>query len=521
MHFKIGIFNRNHLVFFVVIFFMQLYLSACKKIPQKNKDRINILFLMSDQHRGDFLGAAGAGWIKTPNLDQLAHEGILFTKAYSSVPSCTPARTAIFTGLSPWNHGMLGYMNEASQTYECEMPALFTQNGYITQAVGKNHFGPPSNTHGYQNVKLEEGWHSGRKGDFKCDYQKWFETVAPNYNLNATGLGYTDHRGGISFQFADSLHATHWTAERAIDFLKSRQKDDSPWFLKVSFQRPHPPFDPPKSWLEYYENVEIPMPKVGDWAKDKYINKTGSIYDTPNASSGIYPDNEIMESRRTYAAGLSFVDEQIGRIIKELKEIGQYENTLILYTSDHGDMMGDQNMWRKCRPYDPSARIPFIIRWPESLGLKAKREQKRTELIELRDIFPSFADAANIKIPVHIDGESVLRLIRGENHWREMIGLEHSVIYEKDNAWVALTDGRYKYIYFTLTGEEQLFDLEKDPFEMKNLIHSPEYLQTGNNWYNKMVEYLRIRGPEWVQENKLQIQKKSILKGENFPNKKQ
>lgn len=201
---------------------------------------------MSDQHRGDCLGASGNNWIVTPNLDNLALEGVNFRKALTSVPSCTPARTAIFTGLSPWNHGMLGYMNEASQSYECEMPSLFSQNGYMTHSVGKNHFGPPSkNTHGYQTVELEEGWHSVIKGDFKCDYQKWFEKVAPGYDLNATGLGYTDHRGGISFPFPDTLHATYWTAERAIDFLK------------VSFQRPHPPFDPPKRWLEYYKNKNL------------------------------------------------------------------------------------------------------------------------------------------------------------------------------------------------------------------------------------------------------------------------
>ena len=114
---------------------------------------------MSDQHRGDFLGASGNTWVTTPNLDNIAREGANFIKAYCSVPSSTPARTSILTGFSPWNHGMLGYMNEASQSYECEMPSLFAQNGYLTHAVGKNHFGP-LNTHGYQSVELEEAWHS-------------------------------------------------------------------------------------------------------------------------------------------------------------------------------------------------------------------------------------------------------------------------------------------------------------------------------------------------------------------------
>lgn len=482
----------------------------------KKVKKVNILFLMSDQHRGDYIGVNGNGWIVTPNLDRLADEGVNFQKAYSSTPSCTPARTAIFTGLSPWNHGMLGYMSEASQTYDCEMPSLFAQSGYITHAVGKNHFGS-TNTHGYQTVELEEAWHSVIKNGLKCDYQKWFEQVAPGYDLNATGLGYCDHRGGIPFQFVDSLHPTFWTAERAIKFLERQKKEDSPWFLKVSFQRPHPPFDPPKRWMDYYMNIDIPFPKVGDWAKEKYKAKTGSLQTNPTASSGIFPDVEILESLIAYAGGISFVDEQIGRVIKMLIETGQYENTLILYTSDHGDMMGDHHMWRKCRAYEPSARIPFVLRWPESMKINIERGQNRSELIELRDIFPTFADAANITFPQKADGESIIKLIKGEKKWRKIIDLEHSQIYEKDNAWVALTDGRYKFIYFTLTGEEQLFDLKKDPYELINIIHDSANLKLRNIWYNNMVEHLRIRGPEWVQGNKLQKQEKSILKGDNFP----
>ena len=501
-----------------IIYLLLFVVFICDGREIRNQKKINVLFLMSDQHRGDFVGADGNEWIITPNIDELAKEGVLFKKAYSSVPSCTPARTEIFTGLSPWNHGMLGYMTDASQSYKCEMPAVFARNGYVTHAIGKNHFGPPSgNTHGYQQVELEEGWHSVIKGSWKCDYQKWFEKVVPEYDLNATGLGYTDHRGGIPFQYVDSLHPTYWTAERAIRFLKSQQNNHSPWFLKVSFQRPHPPFDPPLRWLDQYKNVDIPMPKVSDWAEIKYKNKTGSLKETPNASSGIFPDDEIIESIKTYAAGLSFVDEQIGRVIKTLKEMGQLNNTIILYTSDHGDMMGDQHMWRKCRPYESSARIPFIVRWPETLHLNAKRGQKRTELVGLRDVFPTFADAANIKIPVQIDGESILNLIKGEPNWRKVLDLEHSQIYERDNAWVALTDGKYKYIYFTLTGEDQLFDLEKDPYELKNLVLSRGFSKVRSEWYNKMVEHLKIRGSDWVKDNKLQIQKKSVLIGKNFP----
>ncbi len=164
----------------------------------ESREQINILFLMADQFRGDCIGAAGADWIETPNLDYLAREGVLFSNAYSSVPSCLPARTAILTGKSPWAHGMLGYYPLAEH-YPYELPRMFTDAGYRTHAVGKNHFHPIRNKHGYETILLEEGWHSVIESDDKCDYQLWFEKITRDKDMNATGLHYTDHRGGEAF----------------------------------------------------------------------------------------------------------------------------------------------------------------------------------------------------------------------------------------------------------------------------------------------------------------------------------
>lgn len=475
----------------------------------------NILFIIDDQHRSDFLGASGADWIKTPNLDKLAKEGARFSNAYCALPSCTPARTSILTGLKPWNHGMLGYMDTISQYYNQTMPQFFSEMGHQTIVVGKNHFGPPRNSNGYLTSKLEEGWYSSRKDGFDCDYQSWFDREAPDKDMNATGLGYTDHRG-IPFKYEDKLHATHWTAERAIEFLQ-QSEDEAPWFLKLSFQRPHPPFDPPKRWFDYYMSVDIPKPKVGDWAKEKYKGKFSTLKKTPSASSGIFPDDDIKTSRAAYAASISFVDEQLGRVIDELKKTGQYENTFILFVSDHGDMMGDQYMWRKCRAYEPSSNVPMIIRWPQMHGFNFGRGQVRDELIELRDIFPTFADACSFTIPKPIDGKSMLNILKEKKDWRKTLCLEHSKVYEPDNAWVAITDARHKYIFFTLTGEEQLFDLEKDPDELTNIVKLESSKEVYQNLYAELVKELTERGPKWVENGKLQIQKTSDLTGDKFP----
>ncbi len=513
-----------------ICFIVVINLFGCKTKTNENRE-VNILFIMGDQHRGDCIGASGADWLETPNLDRLAQEGVLFENAYTSVPSCLPARTSILTGMSPWKSGQLGYRNIPD--YQYEMPQMFTDAGYRTHAVGKNHFSPMRHKHGYQTVELEEAWYSDLKGEHattsekrkitfseeeKCDYTRWFEAQMPGISLNQSGLGYTDHRGGVSFPFADELHPTYWTAERAVHFLQSYEGDE-PWLLKVSFQRPHPPFDPPKRWLDHYEMKEIPMARIGDWAEREYGNASGSLEELPNATSGKFPEEEIEAARQAYYAAISFVDEQLGRVLEALEERGELENTLIIYTSDHGDMMGDQHMWRKCRPYEGSARIPMLLRWPKNLQLDAKRGQTSSELVELRDVLPTFLDAAEMQKPQIMDGVSMLNILKGEN-WRKDLDLEHSQIYEDDNAWVALTNKQYKYIYFTLTGQQQLFDLKTDPYELIDLA-SERFIKENEKlleeWRGKMIKHLQIRGEEWVKDGELTIQKESIHIGKNNP----
>jgi len=486
------------------------------KRPGHLQNKPNILIIMDDQHRGDFLGCAGADWIKTPNLDRLAAEGARFTNFYAAVPSCTPARTGLLTGLSPWNHGMLGYMNNIAQYYRVTMPQFFSEMGYYTVVYGKNHFGPPRNSNGYLTVELEEGWYSKLEKGFISDYEAFFKREAPGKDINATTLGYNDNRGGIPFPFEDRLHATHWTAARAIEFLE-KDHNEVPWLLNVSFQRPHPPFDPPKRWMDFYKSQDIPKAKAGNWADIKYKGKSRHIYETPDAAFGIYPDDEVKASRAAYAGSISFIDEQIGKVIEALKKSGQYENTFIVFMSDHGEMLGDQHMWRKCRPYQPSINIPLIMRWPENHAFSYSRGQVRRELVELRDIFPTLADICGLTIPVVLDGQSILNIFERKGIWRKTLCLEHSQEYEPDNAWVAIRNERYKYVFFTLTGEEQFFDLENDPCELDNKANESNNSDMLCNLRNELIKELEVRGLKWVREQKLQVQKESLLVGDKFP----
>ncbi len=476
--------------------------------------RVNVLFLMDDQHRGDCLGCDGADWITTPNIDRLAREGIRFRRAYTSLPSCLPARASLLTGMSPWGHGVLCYAPMATR-YTHEKPRMFTVAGYRTHAVGKMHFA--SHDHGYESIILEEGWRAVTPEKFKCDYRRWFEANYPDKDVDITGLGYTDHRGGRTYPYDDALHPTYWTAERAIDFLNTYD-GDRPWFLKVSFQRPHPPFDPPKRFMDHYQEMDLPRAHVGDWAEKLYGGFIGSVEDTPNAPRGNYPESDIHASRAAYYAAISFVDEQLGRVLSALERRGELENTLILFTADHGDMMGDQHLWRKTYAYDGSARIPMIVRWPESMREFAgkKRGIESDHLVELRDVLPTFLDAAGIEKPAPMEGSSMLDIVRGKTrHWREVLDLEHGRCYWHENAWVALTDGRYKYLYFTTTGQQQLFDLKRDPHELEDLAPLAKHARQLVEWRERMVAHLSVRGEPWIVDGDLAVQNDSIRYGPN------
>lgn len=477
-----------------------------------SSNRINILFLMDDQHRGDWVGAAGAKWIITPNLDRLAREGVLYRRGYSSVPSCLPARAALLTGMSPWGHGSLGYTPIPPQ-FTIEKPRLFTEAGYRTYSVGKQHFAPPRNPHGYQTVVLGEP--SFRSTVPACDYEKWFATQMPGHHPYEDYRSGNDQRGGVHFPFDERVHETRWVADQAIQFLESHPLHE-PWFLKVSWLRPHAPLTAPKRWYDRYAGVKIPPPAIGEWARRWYGDVTNSFWQNHDATRGVVPAEELRETRRGYAAAISHVDEQLGRMLDALKKRGDLENTLILFTSDHGDVMGDHLLYRKTFAVEGSINVPMIVRWPASLGLKARRGQVRNELVELRDVLPTFLDAAGLPIPSVIEGRSLLDPLRGKP-WRTMLDLEHASCYARTDGWVALMDPRYKYVYYPITGEQQLFDLRKDPHELRDLASEPAAARRLAEWRQKMVQHLAPRGEVWVRNGELVVQPKALLRRPDAP----
>jgi arylsulfatase A-like enzyme len=262
--------------------------------------------------------------------------------------------------------------------------------------------------------------------------------------------------------------------------------------------------------LDQYDGVQIPNPVVGDWAKDfaNYPN-------TPEAAFGDFGVDHAVKSRKHYYALITFLDEQIGRIIEKLKEKGMYDNSLILFVSDHGDMLGDHHHWRKTYAYEGSAKVPLVIK-PAKNRVNVVSSPVLENPVEIRDILPTFLDAAGAKIPEKMDGASMLKLIEKVNApWREFIDLEHATAYRAENYWCALTDGREKYIWFFNTGEEQLFDLIQDPTELSDISSSDRGRL--EKWRNRMITHLSERGEDFVKDGKLVIRENNLLYSPHYP----
>jgi arylsulfatase A-like enzyme len=214
------------------------------------------------------------------------------------------------------------------------------------------------------------------------------------------------------------------------------------------------------------------------------------------------------------------VDEQIGKILECLEKRRLLDETLILFVSDHGDMTGDQHLWRKSYAYEPSARVPLLVRWPTGL-LSAKRGQVLSQSVEIRDILPTFLNAAAAPERPELDGRSLLPLIAGQTDgWRPYIDLEHGICYSPQNHWNALTDGREKYIYHAYDGAEQFFDLERDPHELNDLASVSSASPRVAEWRNRMIAHLEPRGEAYVKNGRLIPRPQNMPTSPNFPDRR-
>lgn len=459
----------------------------------------NVIFILCDQMRGDCLASGGNPVIQTPHLDRLAAQGTLFSHAYSAVPSCIPARACLWSGQSQWHTGVLGMNkddvipNDFPHTLAGDLSAA----GYQAQMVGKGHFNPQRVSMGFEQTVIDE---SGRMLD--SDFRQWFRQHAPE------GITPDDHGVGwnawqaCTWHADETLHPSYWTVSRSIDFLKEHDPG-RPFFLNVSFARPHSPYDPPERWRSFYEQRELPVAYVGEWAQMHDDPETASLDD---AWRGKMTPEQIRRARAGYYGAISFVDEQIGRLLDWMEQEmpAELENTWFLFMSDHGDMQGDHNLWRKTYAYEGSARIPFLISPPVSMQDSARRVAE--EVVELRDVMPTVLDLVGVPVPATVDGKSLIPLLKAPaSEWRAYIHGEHRACYSPEQEMHYVTDGRRKFVWLPRIPQEQFFDLEADPGECMDRINDPNSQDEIQRWRGYLIRELEARDCGWVQDGRLTV----------------
>jgi arylsulfatase A-like enzyme len=457
----------------------------------------NVILIIADQMRGDCVGADGNPVVQTPNLDFLANHGALFRHAYSAVPSCLPARAILMTGQDQWHTGVLG-MGPGSGAIPNDFPhtlaGCFSGAGYQTHLVGKGHFHPQRASMGFESAELDE---SGRMAD--SEYRRWFASqVPPDVTPDDHGVGFNSWHAR-PWHTEERLHPSAWTMARSLAFLRGRDRA-RPFFLNISFARPHSPYCPPPYYFNLYAQGRTPPPFVGDW--DAHYDNPHDAANT-DAWRGRMTPEQIHRARSGYYGDVSFIDTQIGRLLNELARLDRetYSNTWFIVTSDHGDMLGDHHLWRKTYAYEGSARIPFIVKPPANRPLP--KRGRPDEAVELRDIMPTLLEAAGIPVPATVEGSSVLPLLDAPApDWRPFVHGEHCVCYSIENEMQYVTDGRRKYIWHCATGREEFFDLENDPGECRNLIAAPERAGEVGLWRGRLVERLDARQCGWVKDGK-------------------
>ena len=455
----------------------------------------HVLLLVTDQQRGDCVGIEGHPVLQTPTMDYLATSGTRFRRAYAECPQCVPARRTLMSGQDPATHGML--QNDPGQHWM--PPATIADQlnaaGYETHLSGKLHLSPKRKRYGFDGMELADS----TRGDHN-DYLDWLHGEAPS-NRWAMAHGATPNGwiGRPSHLPEDKTHA-YWCVSNAITFLEKRDPT-SPFFLKVSFIDPHPPFTPPAFYFDRYDRCELPDPTIGDWVDPVDAPTRGIDIEMLEArSQGLELDRPQMQACRAGYYGLiNHVDMQISRLLQYMRDTRLIDNTLIVFVSDHGEMLGDHRLFHKSWPYEASARVPLFVRAPDRFG--CPRETVCDAPVGLQDVMPTILDGVGLDVPKSVTGRSIMPFIRGEcPEWRHVLHGEHSGGTRPETAWHFLTDGRIKYVWYSQTGHEQLFDLETDPNEMKDLATSDQL----EVWRELLMVQL-TRRPEGFTDGKRMI----------------
>lgn len=468
--------------------------------------RPNIIVIHTDQQRGDCLGISGRRrGLYTPNLDAMAQQGATFDNCYATCPVCIPQRLSLLTGQLPEHHGIFDNVAIPYIPFETTLPAEMSRGGYQTALVGRTmHTYPFTHPYGFEYYLPGDpsSEYKETKDPFFCYIRENTDKDEGGYYGNGSA---NNSRVSVPFHLPDHFHQTKWATNRALDFLDNRD-DSRPFLLFVGYYAPHSPHNPPAEYYNRYIGREdLDEPYIAPWDIPPESN-----------SSLIAPyvhlaGEELKAVRAGYYGNISFLDNQLGRILSKLTFI---PNTYVIFTSDHGELLGDHYGMHKSRPYQGSVHIPFIISGPD-----IQANQRLEQPIGWHDIMPTILDIADLDIPDSVDGQSIVPLVTSGTtaKWKDYIhgecvhpnlqyykgyqgqNTDENLMFELGSQY--LTDGKMKYIWYTTSGREQLFCIEEDYGELVDLSTQPEYADTLILWRKRLVQCLAGR-PEGYSDGK-------------------
>jgi arylsulfatase len=379
---------------------------------------------------------------------------------------------------------MVGYQ-EGSPVTAPTLPQILREAGYATALAGRcMHQSPHEESYGFERQVL---------GSTYAEDDEYARTLRETLPLSGgiRGLGVSNNGWSVRpWPYAEELHPTHWAATQALGLLHESDSE-RPLFLTASFYAPHPPLIPPRFYFDRYMRLELPPPAVGAWVEPPENDGRGAGID---ATRTVLRGEALRCVQAGYYGLINHIDDAIYWLIHEFKErSGKARRPwLVVFTSDHGEMLGDHYYYRKCEPYEGSTRIPLMIEGSPDLGFR--NGQVLAQPVCLEDLMPTLLELAGADAPSRLDGHSLVPVLRGnESGVRPWLHGEHAPIYTEEQAYHFLTDGSTKYIWRPATGHEQLFDLVADPRELRDLAPQPVSAETLRGWRERLVSHLAGR----------------------------
>lgn len=416
--------------------------------------RPHVLLITVDQWPGHLLGAAGHPAVDTPTLDSLARCGVRYTRAYSECPICIPARRTLMTGTTPRTHGDRVFQPALAMPGLPTLAQVFTACGYQAFAVGKLHVYPPRDRVGFDDALISEEGRQQLGGPDDHDLYLASRGFVGEAFLHGMSNNEYDWR---AWHLPEDCHVTNWATRMMCTTIK-RRDPKRPAFWYLSYAHPHPPLVPLQPYLDRYRDRPVAPRIAGDWALREAT--------LPPALRGVrsyyrqLSDEQLLATKRAFYALCTHIDHQIRVVIGTLREEGLLDDTIILFTSDHGEMLGDHHLYGKRLMYEGSANVPMIL-VDRADGRRCRPGTEDPRLVGLQDVMPTLLDLAGIDAPDSCEGRSMVGETRRAHLYCEAM--------EGNHATRMACDGRFKLIWYPVSGVVQLFDLDFDRDECCDL----------------------------------------------------